>query len=1317
MHETELSLRQRRAIDRLRRLLVDSAAEEKRILTTYDEDRAREEAAYKDSRRSLKQEAERQIATTKAEYDQLLKAIHEEFERTRSSLRSEEERIRGEAARHFEERSQQLRQEHQEASWETQTVYTATKSSDREEFGKFEQELRSKRRQLEERVNEAHAFLASVGMDGMMREVSAPAAQSLFVESPEEKLSAAMDSAARHIETIKGLSLPRYLRGSRMALLFVAALPLLAISFAFLPPWAAILVCLAGSPLIGGILYWLLFVLARGQVAKEYNELLLSASEAERFLQHVHAEMAASFRARRAQLKKRDKKELKEIDARFKRSMEELTEENRRIVRECDEKYPRLLAEATQRRDDGLRNAQAKYPPILREHKEQYEATSTRIERKHKERIDEIERRKESDWASLAASFAAGTRELRDEFAAIQARSEELFPPWNHPVWNGWQAPDRVPPSIRFGQFDLAVDRLGVATPSDDELRAHIPPPVAQSALLAFPDRISCLLKATGDGLTEAGRLLQSLMLRMLTSIPPGKAKFTILDPVGLGQDFAAFMHLADHDESLVNSRIWTESSHIEDRLSDLTEHMENVIQKYLRNEYETLEAYNEQAGEVAEPYRVVVVSRFPVNFTESAIRRLQSVLSAGSRCGVYALISVDTKQPLPHGMSLADLEKYATRLVWNGNAFTWMDDEFGKFPLRLDEPPDAEFATRILGEVGRLGKEAGRVEVPFRVVIPPEKEYWHSDSRREVAVPLGRAGATKLQELALGRGTSQHVLVAGKTGSGKSTLLHALITSAALRYSPNEVEFYLIDFKKGVEFKTYATHALPHARVIAIESEREFGLSVMQRLDAELKIRGDKFRELGLQDIGGYRDLADRDKNLPPMPRILFIVDEFQEFFVADDRIAQDAALLLDRLVRQGRAFGIHVLLGSQTLGGAYSLARSTLGQMAIRIALQCSESDAHLILSEDNAAARLLSRPGEAIYNDANGRIEGNNVFQVVWLPDEEREVYLDRVRDMAVQDGVGPRDQIVFEGNVPADITKNRALAARIDAPTWKDTPAPVEAWLGEAIEIKDATCVTFRRQSGANLLVIGQQEDAALSVLTSALVSLASQLAPADSAQRSRGVRFYFLDGSLSDSPFHGYLGQIADAIPHPARVIQRRDLTEAMGELQAELDARQLDDRPDSPEIFLVIHDLGRVRDLRRGEDDFGFSTSASSPDAAIQPEKVFATLLKEGPALGIHTIVWCDGLNNLSRTLDRATMKEFELRVLLQMSPADSSNLIDSPLASRLGPNRAYFHHEDEGRLEKFRPYAVPDAAWLAEVGQKLTSRAGTSSRLTAAGP
>ena len=140
----------------------------------------------------------------------------------------------------------------------------------------------------------------------------------------------------------------------------------------------------------------------------------------------------------------------------------------------------------------------------------------------------------------------------------------------------------------------------------------------------------------------------------------------------------------------------------------------------------------------------------------------------------------------------------------------------------------------------------------------------------------------------------------------------------------------------------------------MAIESDREFALSVLQRVDDELKRRGDMFRKLGVQDVAGYK----RAGGTEPMPRSLLLIDEFQEFFVDDDTIAQTASLLFDRIVRQGRAFGIHVLLGSQTLGGAYSLARATLGQMVIRVALQCNEADAYLIMDDSNSAPRQIGR-----------------------------------------------------------------------------------------------------------------------------------------------------------------------------------------------------------------------------------------------------------------------------------------------------------------------------------------------------------------------
>ncbi|MCH5376741.1 MAG: AAA family ATPase, partial [Planctomycetes bacterium] len=686
----------------------------------------------------------------------------------------------------------------------------------------------------------------------------------------------------------------------------------------------------------------------------------------------------------------------------------------------------------------------------------------------------------------------------------------------------------------------------------------------------------------------------------------------------------------------------WTEAAHINRQLADLTEHMENVIQKYLRNEFESIQQYNRHAGEVAEPFQILVIANFPANFNEESARRLVSIASSGARCGVYTLISVDSKLKLPQNFDLGDLRSGAVSLAWDAGSsrFRWQDERLSKLPLELEMPPDDDRFTNIVRTIGERAKDASRVEVPFATVVPPDEQWWTSDSRREIEVPLGRAGATNLQYLRLGKGTSQHVLIAGKTGSGKSTLLHALITNLSIHYSPDEVQFYLIDFKKGVEFKAYAAFDLPHARVIAIESEREFGMSVLDRLDVELKRRGDLFRQHGVQDLKAYRD-ANPDVRLP---RLLLIIDEFQEFFVKDDKIAQDAALLLDRLVRQGRAFGIHVLLGSQTLAGAYSLARSTLGQMAVRIALQCSETDAHLILSDDNTAARLLGRPGEAIYNDANGLFEGNHPFQVVWLPDHEREDYLQRLAQRATAQQMHLPAAIVFEGNVPADPSKNDLLRAALatDAPA-APALAPI-AWLGEAVAIKEPAAAVFRRQSGSNLLIVGQDESLALGVLANCAISLAAATRgsrsgavtgggepTAASIEAPANGRFLILDGQRAESPMAGFWNRLANQLPIGIETAGPAEISNAIGRLADEVQRRLEGNLDAAPPIFQFIFNLPRFRDLRKSED-FSFSFEE---EAATSLDKQLAMILREGPHFGVHTLIWCDTYTNLNRWLDR----------------------------------------------------------------------------------
>ena len=154
---------------------------------------------------------------------------------------------------------------------------------------------------------------------------------------------------------------------------------------------------------------------------------------------------------------------------------------------------------------------------------------------------------------------------------------------------------------------------------------------------------------------------------------------------------------------------------------------------------------------------------------------------------------------------------------------------------------------------------------------------------------------------------------------------------------------------------------------------------------------------------------------------------------------------------------------------------------------------------------AAKLLSRPGEAVYNDANGLPEGNHFFQVVWLGDERRESYLKQIADLARERPPAlVRQQIVFEGDAPADLARNPALAALLDAPTWPASPRSAQAWVGDPVAIKEPTSALFRRQGGNHLLVVGQNGDAATGVMASALIGLAAQYPPAAS-ETTRSAR--------------------------------------------------------------------------------------------------------------------------------------------------------------------------------------------------------------------
>jgi hypothetical protein len=246
----------------------------------------------------------------------------------------------------------------------------------------------------------------------------------------------------------------------------------------------------------------------------------------------------------------------------------------------------------------------------------------------------------------------------------------------------------------------------------------------------------------------------------------------------------------------------------------------------------------------------------------------------------------------------------------------------------------------------------------------------------------------------------------------------------------------------------------------------------------------------------------------------------------------------------------------------------------------------------------------------------------------------------------------------------------------------------------VAIKEPTYASFGRHAGSNMLVVGAWEDSALGVLANAALALAAQ-----------GSQIYVLDGTRPESLEAGTWQRVADAAPERIKVAGLRETSRIINDVAVELGRRESAGEEDAPSIYLVIFNGGRFRDLRRGEDDFSFSSSRDKPPSA---DKQWAEVLRNGPAWGVHSLVWCDSFNNVNRMLDRMTLREFEMRVAFQMSAADSASFLDNPAATKLRQHRGLFASEDLGTMEKFRPYGIPTDAWLKRVREMLVARTGS---------
>lgn len=309
--------------------------------------------------------------------------------------------------------------------------------------------------------------------------------------------------------------------------------------------------------------------------------------------------------------------------------------------------------------------------------------------------------------------------------------------------------------------------------------------------------------------------------------------------------------------------------------------------------------------------------------------------------------------------------------------------------PLRIDALPKSSSYRQVLTELHELS-----VQRPFMEELERStRAVWARNGSKEHAdwlrVTLGIASGMRRRTLALeAKRDGVHGLIAGGTGSGKSEMLMTMIVGLALNYSPDILNFVLVDYKGGGAFKPF--ERLPHCVDIVTNLNKSAVARMFSAITAEMMRRQKLNADTATKDIIEYRR-----KGLhltgAPFPHLFIIIDEYAEMI--DDN--PDYKAELESITRVGRSIGVNLVLASQRPKGVTDQMRANI---KLRLCLRVEETDtSRELLRKPDAAYLPNGVPGRGYLQIGNDNME---LLQVSYTgetqPDDREAAVLWPARD---------------------------------------------------------------------------------------------------------------------------------------------------------------------------------------------------------------------------------------------------------------------------------------------------------------------------------
>ncbi|MEU7924795.1 FtsK/SpoIIIE domain-containing protein [Micromonospora sp. NPDC049107] len=751
------------------------------------------------------------------------------------------------------------------------------------------------------------------------------------------------------------------------------------------------------------------------------------------------------------------------------------------------------------------------------------------------------------------------------------------------------------PPTPRAGGADLVarLARLGgaLATPTPGVATLTDDPVAVRVGEASTEDGGFAVLVPLGGGHhlaldTDArdGRvaaLLRALVLRLVATAPPGRVRVAGIDTAALGATFGPLRPLLDAgvlDPPATSEAEVTALLDAAERHARAAQHAEPATRQVL----------------------LVVATAAPA---PRELARLAALTHAGPAAAVCVLLAGhpsrlpgETSPPLGSTTAIRLSDGYAHVGDPPGAPFS-ADGSGLAAPVLLDgDPPPA--SVRALAE--HVGAAARRADaLPFAALLPERR--WAESAANGLRTVVGRAGGTPLTVAfdtlltVAFDDVTPHWLVGGRTGAGKTVFLLDVLYGLAARYSPAELQLYLLDFKEGVSFSEFVPTGrdpswLPHARAVGIESDREYGLAVLRELRREAQRRATALKRHGVTKLA---DLP-RDS---PSPRIVAVIDEFHVLLAGNDALARESVDLLEELARKGRSYGIHLVLASQSMTGIealYGRAEAIFGQFALRVALPGGGG----VLDQLNDAAAALPI-GAAVINTAAGAVGADTVLR---FPDAHAAAGdLAALRHELWQARPpGSRAPAVFKGYEAARVEDDPTFAG------LRPGGRRPMALVGRTVDVHGTTALFLMDTTpGRHLAVVGTAP-AGADVLRAAALSLARQHTPGD-------VRFQVASLVTAADPVAAETEATLRAAGHPVHRLDAAGLRDRIAALAAEPAGRE----------YLVVFGMDAAAPVLGAADPVTFRSGLDDLRA----------VLRQGPAQGVHLLAWWRGLRRLSDDL------------------------------------------------------------------------------------